>query len=63
MSRAQVVKLIDGGKTFCTATKSTKEPGTWNKGAAVNVFPVETRFIKTTADKRENDNLENLSSF
>lgn len=63
MSRAEVVKLIAAGKTFCTATKSKTDANKWSKGASVNVFPVETLFIKTKADKRENDNLENLPSF
>jgi hypothetical protein len=63
MSRAEVVKLLAVGKTFVTAPKSVNEPGKLSKGASVNIFPVQTRFIKTKADNRESDNLENLPTF
>jgi Protein of unknown function (DUF3892) len=63
MTRAEVVKLIEQRKTFVTATASKTEKGKWTKGALVSIFPVETRFLKTVADKRESDNLENLATF
>lgn len=58
MTRPEVVKLLEQKKTFVTIVKTAE--GKWRKGAPVGIFPVETRYIKTAADKSERDNLENL---
>ena len=60
LTRPQVVSLIDKGKTFITATKNNE--GKFTKGAPLQVIKVETRFLKTNADKSEKDNLEHLPS-
>lgn len=62
MTRPDVVDLLAKGKTFVTATFN-KEKNFWVKGAPLQIIKVETRFIKTKADKTEKDNLENLPSF
>jgi hypothetical protein len=62
-SRAEVVKLIQSGKTFVTAPPSKTESNKVDKGASVSMYPVETLFIKSKADKSERDNLENLPQF
>ena len=59
-SRAEVVKLLEQGKTFITIVK--KSDG-WTKGAPVRVLPVMTDYITTAADKKASDNLENLPPF
>jgi hypothetical protein len=63
MSRAQVVKLIEQGKSFITAPKSTTNPSQVSKGAIVSVQPVTTNFIKSKADNRISDNLDELPKF
>ncbi|MGJ7499432.1 DUF3892 domain-containing protein [Variovorax sp. ZT5P49] len=59
-SRAEVVKLLELGKTFITIVE---KGGRWSKGAPVKVLPVMTNYITTAADKSASDNLENLASF
>lgn len=51
------IKLIKSGKSFKTMT--IKE-GKWVAGASLNIIRVETDFLKTTADRTDIDNLENL---
>lgn len=63
MSRAQVVKLIAQGKKFITAPKSTTNPNQVSKGAIVSVQPVTTNFLKSKADDRVSDNLDELPRF
>jgi hypothetical protein len=63
LSRAQVVKMIEQGKTFYTGPKSLKEPGKFTKGAPVLVQPVTTNFIKSKQDNRVSDNLDELPRF
>jgi hypothetical protein len=62
MTRPEVVDLLAKGKTFVTATLN-KEKNTWSQGAPLQIIKVETRFIKTKADKTEKDNLESLPPF
>ena len=59
-SRAEVVKLLEEGKTFITIVKKNDS---WTKGAPVRVLPVMTDYITTAADKKASDNLESLPSF
>jgi hypothetical protein len=61
-SRATVVALIEGGDTFCTATKNNA--GNWQKGAVVKVVVVDSqKFLKTKADGIKQDNLDYLPTF
>ena len=62
MTRPDVVDLLAKGKTFATATFN-KEKNFWIKDAPLQIIKVETRFIKTKADRTKKDNLENLPSF
>lgn len=57
LTRTEVVKLIKNGKTFMTMTI---KDGKWVVGAPINIIRVETDFLKTSADKTDIDNLENL---
>jgi hypothetical protein len=60
-TRTEVVKLLDQGKSFITITRTSD--GKWSRGAAVQIFPVLTNYLKTTADKTTKDNLEKLPNF
>ncbi|MDD2067823.1 DUF3892 domain-containing protein [Pseudomonas putida] len=59
MTRPQVVELIKKNKTFSTMTKVG---GEWKGGAALQVIPVTTDYLKTKKDSTTRDNLENLPS-
>ena len=61
MTRANAVKLLEQGKTFVSITENADK--TFKKGAAVSVFPVSVKFLKTAADNRESDNLDHLPRF
>jgi len=61
MTRAEVVKLIGQGKSFATIVKG--QNNTWSKGAALQIQPVVTNYVKTVADNKTSDNLENLPTF
>lgn len=61
MTRANAVKLLEQGKTFVSITENADK--TFQKGAAVSVFPVSVKFLKTAADNREADNLDHLPRF
>lgn len=63
LSRAQVVKMIEQGKTFITGPKSTNDPSKLSKGAKVVIQPVTTNFIKSKQDSRVSDNLDELPRF
>ena len=61
-SRKDVVSKIDDGKTFTTILKSSD--GKWKKGQDVHVITVDgEQFLRTDANKRKSDNLENLPTF
>jgi hypothetical protein len=61
-TRGQVVASIEGGYTFCTATKAAN--GNWSKGAAVKIVVIHgEKFIKTKADGTKADNLDYLPAF
>lgn len=60
--RSSVVTQLENGYTFCTATKSGENK--WTKGAEVKIYTYEgEKFIKTRADGRKEDNLDNLPTF
>ncbi|AYQ27639.1 MULTISPECIES: DUF3892 domain-containing protein [unclassified Polaromonas] len=61
MTRPEAVKLLEQGKTFTSVTKNAD--GSFKKGAPVKVFPVEVKFLKTTPDQKESDNLDHLPRF
>ena len=61
MSRAEVVKLIGQGKTFATIVQN--KDNNWVKGAPLQIHSVATDYIKTVADRKTSDNLENLPQF
>lgn len=58
MTRPQVIELINKKKTFSTMTVGKDKK--WVQGAKLEVTPVTTDYLKTTADKSTRDNLENL---
>jgi hypothetical protein len=61
-SRSEVVRLLEAGYTFCTATLGTN--GKWHKGAAVKIVVIDDqKFIRTRADSTKSDNLDNLPNF
>ncbi len=61
-SRSEVVRLLEAGYTFCTATMGAN--GKWNKGAAVKIVEIDNqKFICTKADGTKADNLDNLPTF
>jgi hypothetical protein len=61
-SRSEVVRLLEAGYTFCTATMGND--GKWNKGAAVKIVEIDDqKFIRTKADGTKSDNLDNLPTF
>lgn len=60
-TRKEVVDALSKGKTFCTIYKS--KDNEWSKGEQVTTVAVTTTFIKTKADKKDVDNLENLPTF
>ena len=60
-TRKDVVDAISKGKSFCTIYKNKE--GSWSKGEQVTTVEVTTKFIKTKADKKDVDNLENLPLF
>jgi Protein of unknown function (DUF3892) len=61
-SRSEVVRLLEAGYTFCTATKG--DNGKWNKGAAVKIIVIDgNKFIRTKNDGIEKDNLDDLPTF
>lgn len=57
MTRSQIVELIKKKKTFSTMTRSGSE---WKVGAALEIIPVATDYLKTKKDSSTRDNLENL---
>lgn len=59
MTRPEVVELIKKKKTFATMTVSN---GEWKLGAALEIIPVTTDYLKTKRDTSTRDNLENLPS-
>jgi hypothetical protein len=61
-SRSDVVRLLEAGYTFCTATMG--DNGKWNKGATVKIVEIDNqKFIRTKADGTKADNLDNLPAF
>lgn len=53
---------IDNSKTFVTITKKSDDK--WNKGEDVRAIYVNSkRYIRTDANGKESDNLENLPRF
>jgi len=59
-TRHQVVEAIKLRNKFVTLIKTTEG---YNRGAEINVFPVETEYLKTKQDKSTKDNLESLPTF
>jgi Protein of unknown function (DUF3892) len=61
-TRSSVALQIDNGYTYCTATKGSD--GKFVRGADVKVVTIEgEKFLKTKADGRKEDNLDNLPTF
>jgi hypothetical protein len=61
-TRAEVVRALEGGYTFCTGTKGSN--GKWEYGAEVKIHEYDSeKFIKTKADGIKKDNLDNLPTF
>lgn len=61
-TRAEVVGLIKAKNTFVSLVKKADGSG-YATGAEINVFSVETDYLKTKQDKSTKDNLENLPTF
>lgn len=60
-SRPEVIKMMKAGKKFMSAT--AKDGKSWTPGAALQIVPVTTEYVKTVADKSERDNLDHLPRF
>lgn len=61
-SRTEVVSLVKAKNTFVSLVKKADGSG-YSMSAEINVFPVETDYLKTKQDKITKDNLENLPAF
>lgn len=62
MARISVVAKIEGGKSFVTIYKNSD--GKWTKGKEVQIIKVDgEKFIRTDANHKKCDNLENLPEF
>ncbi|MEQ4539749.1 MAG: DUF3892 domain-containing protein [Billgrantia sp.] len=60
-SRKEVLSKMDDSKTFVTILKNDDK---WKKGEDVHIITVEgRRFLRTDANKKSKDNLENLPRF
>lgn len=58
-TRSDVLSEIDDGKTFVTIVET--DAVEWKKGEDVHIITVNNRrFLRTDANKRSKDNLENL---
>lgn len=61
-SRKEVLAKMDYNKTFVTILKA--DDGKWKKGQNVHIITVDgRRFLRTDANKKDKDNLENLPNF
>lgn len=61
-SRKDVLAKMDDGKTFVTIVKDGDNK--WKKGQDVHIITVDgRRFLRTDANKKSKDNLENLPKF
>lgn len=61
-SRKDVLSEMDDDKTFVTILKGDDDK--WKKGQDVHIITVDgQRFLRTDANKRSKDNLENLPKF
>jgi hypothetical protein len=59
LSRAAVISWIGAGYTFATITKGTDKK--WQRGADVSIATRDrTKYIRTDADNRAEDNLGKL---
>lgn len=61
MTRPQAVEKIKQGSKFTTIVQ--KADKTWDRGAPLEIIPVETDYLKTKKDTTARDNLENLPTF
>jgi len=60
-ARAEVVNSIQSGKTFVTIVKNDNN---WKKGEDVRIVPVNgTKYIRTDANSKAEDNLGKLPEF
>lgn len=60
-SRKEVLSDMDDSKTFVTILKNDDK---WKKGEGVHIITVDgLRFLRTDANKKSKDNLENLPRF
>lgn len=60
LSRDEIINLVERGHVVKTAVKAAKG---YNEGSQVNCYTVTRHYLKTTNDKSELDNLENLPSY
>jgi hypothetical protein len=61
-TRAEVVRSVEGGQTYCTIVKGTD--GKWKRGEDVRVITIDgEKFIRTDANRTKKDNLGNLPEF
>jgi hypothetical protein len=61
-ARQTIVKAIEAGTSLITVTRSTD--GKWQKGQPIIVVSINNaKYIKTTNNNTESDNLENLPEF
>lgn len=60
-TRQQVVAEIKRGQTFVTIIRADEK---WRKGQGVHIVGVDgEEFLRTDANKKKSDNLENLPEF
>jgi len=61
-SKEQIIKKIEGGYSFCTATKN--QNGKYQRGEDVHVVEVDgEKYIRTDRNDKPADNLGNLPEF
>ncbi|QUP55905.1 DUF3892 domain-containing protein (plasmid) [Ralstonia syzygii] len=60
--RQTIVSAVKNGTTFATIYKNAS--GNWDKGKQVYIVPISgSEYLKTIADNRLVDNLDNLPEF
>lgn len=63
-ARQTVISKLKQRKTYVTVTPSKATPGSWDRGAPVEIVVLNNReYIKTKPDKTASDNLGELQRF
>lgn len=61
-NREDVISEINSGKTFITVPKN--KDNEWSKGQEIHIITVDdVEYLRTDANSKKSDNLENLPEF